>query len=318
MSDIKVLRTPPSPAVEIPASARITGATVVTLQAFDAAFRLGSFKAAAQALRLTESAISHRVRKLERLLGERLFDRLHRRVAPTPAGEELAALTGRAFRELARACEPRGGGSRRSVLRLSVFPLFASAWLTPRLADFISANPGVELSINATTQLVDLGSGAVDAVIRSGSGDWPGLTAVPLMQLQTIPLVSQKLVEDLPDIEAEALLRLPIIQMSDFPQAWSVWAAAQGIPFTKPAATVWVEGFEAAMLAAEQGAGVALGLWPLCRPSIAAGHVVEPPGMRIDAARCWLAFRSDDLDHPSLKVFRAWLEAECGRSLAGA
>ncbi|MBV9832783.1 MAG: LysR family transcriptional regulator, partial [Alphaproteobacteria bacterium] len=61
-----------------PAAAELKPATLLSLQAFDAAVRLGSFKAAAAALRLTPSAISHRIGNLERALGKGLFTRSHR------------------------------------------------------------------------------------------------------------------------------------------------------------------------------------------------------------------------------------------------
>lgn len=306
---------PPPELSGLPASARIPGASLSALQAFDTAFRLGGFKAAALALHLTESAISHRIRRLETLMGARLFDRLHRRVRPTRAGEALAVLTGRAFRDLARALDEPLMASRKGVLKLSVFPLFGSTWLLPRMADFIAQHPNIELSITTTTRLTDLDAEAVDVVIRSGSGDWPGLTAIPLVRLQTTPLLSPPLAEGLGSIDITTLMRAPIIQMSEFPSAWPTWFASHGLGFAKPDRTVWVNGFEAAMLAAERGAGVALGLWPLCAPSIATGKLIEVPNVRTDASTCWLAFRSEDIDHPHLATFRRWLESACAETV---
>jgi len=294
---------------DAPASARVTVAMLAALQAFDAAFRLGGFKAAAAALHLTDSAVSHRIRKLEARLGERLFERRRRRIEPTKAGEALAALTGRAFLELARAMDQGADPARRGRLKVSVFPLFGSAWLLPRMADFIARHPEIELSISMSTRLADLDGEAVDAVVRSGSGDWPGLVATPLMRLRTTPLASPHLAVDLGLTSLERLRYATLIQMTRFPDAWPNWFASQGLDFAKPARTVWVEGFEAAMLAAERGAGIALSLWPLCASSIAAGRLVEAPPIRADAGTCWLAHRVDDATHPPLKAFKAWLKA---------
>jgi len=186
------------------------------------------------------------------------------------------------------------------------------------LADFIAMHPGIELSITTTTRMTDLQAEAFDAVIRSGGGNWPGLTAVPLMQLQATPIMSPSLANGGGATSMAALSELPLIQMSEFPHAWPKWFASQGTPFTRPARTVWVEGFEAAMLAAERGAGIALGLSPLCAASIAAGQLVELPGTEAEPTTCWLAFRSDDLGHPPLAAFRKWLTAALGDADLGA
>ncbi len=285
-----------------PASARVPSSLLGAMQAFDAAVRLGSFKAAAASLNLTSSAVSHRISKLEARLGERLFERHNRRIQPTAAGETLAAMTGRAFAELARALDRGAGPARRTTLKISVFPLFGSTWLLPRLADFIAAHPEVELSISMSTVPVDLDTEPFDAVVRSGPGDWPGLTTMPLMQLYTTALASPQLATTLgPD-----LAKAPLIQMTRFPGAWSAWLPDRDLA-GPPAKTVWVEGFEAAMLAAERGAGVALGLYPLCRASLDAGHLVEVTTKRLETSKAWLAHRTSDAGHPPLAAFKTWL-----------
>jgi Bacterial regulatory helix-turn-helix protein, lysR family len=68
----------------MPAATRLRPALLLSLQAFDAAVRLGSFKDAAEALHITPSAISHRIRNLEKAMGDTLFSRAHRTVEVTP------------------------------------------------------------------------------------------------------------------------------------------------------------------------------------------------------------------------------------------
>jgi len=293
-----------------PASARVSSSMVAAMQAFDAAVSLGSFKAAAGALHLTASAISHRVRRLEAALGCRLFERSHRRIHPTASGEALAAITGRGFAELARAMERGGQAARSGVLKISVFPLFASAWLMPRMAAFIAEHPEIELSISPSTRLVDLEREPVDAVVKSGSGAWPGLVSMPLMRMQTSLLASPAAASQLALREPADLTRAPLIQMTSFPDAWPAWFRGQGLTWAKPSQTIWVEGFEAALLAAERGVGVALSLWPLCAPSVQAGHLVEVLPIRVESSTCWLVHRASDAGHRPLTVFKRWLQAQ--------
>jgi DNA-binding transcriptional LysR family regulator len=195
-------------------------------------------------------------------------------------------------------------------LKISAFPLFVSAWRMPRLSDFIANHPDIELSISPTTRLVDLASEAVDAAVRTGSGDWSGLTAMPMMSLETTLLAAPSAAARLGIRTAADLGRAPLIQMTRFPDAWPDWFANQDLPWAKPNQTVWVEGFEAALLAAERGAGVAMSLWPLCAPTVASLALVEVLPVRAPAANCWLTYRSADASYRPLTVFRRWLTAE--------
>ena len=134
------------------AAASLKPAQLLALQAFDVAVRLGSFKAAAHSLNLSPSAVSHRIRNLELALGVALFVRSHRAVRPTAEGRTLAAATGRAFAELARTRLAVGGSPGRQRLKLKVFPLFASAWLIPRLAGFVAKYPEIDFAIETSSR----------------------------------------------------------------------------------------------------------------------------------------------------------------------
>jgi len=73
------------------------------LRTFHAAARMGRFRDAAEALGLSESAVSHQIRKLESYLGLMLFDRQGQRVVLTPAGRSYFAAVGPAFDSLREA-----------------------------------------------------------------------------------------------------------------------------------------------------------------------------------------------------------------------
>ena len=169
----------------MPAATRLRPALLLSLQAFDAAVRLGSFKDAAEALHITPSAISHRIRNLEKAMGDTLFSRAHRAVEVTPTGQRLAIATGRAFGELMRATTPLAGSEANRRLRLSISSTFVTAWLIPRIAGFMASHPEIELSIENSNRLLDLENEPFDAGIRAGDGNWPGLAAQHLMDLDT-------------------------------------------------------------------------------------------------------------------------------------
>src|SRR5438552_11499313 len=177
------------------AAAAIRPSQLLALQAFDVAARTLSFKAAAQALNLTPSAISHRIRNLEQSLGAKLFVRTNRAIALNADGRRLAAATGRAFAELARAGMSAKPG--RQKLKLKVQPTFAAAWLIPRMADFLRHHPAIDVAIENASRNVDFDSEAFDAGISVGDGEFDGAIAHHLTDIATTPVAAPALAKRL-------------------------------------------------------------------------------------------------------------------------
>lgn len=172
-------------------------ATVLTaLRAFEAAARLRSFKAAAEELSVTATAISHRIRALEHHLDKRLFVRQVRAVTPTPDGERLYEATREALDIMASAIDTLRAPTR-PVVTLSVTPAFASQWLLPRLQHFQATHPDIDLHIHASNQPADLAAGMADLAIRYGTGPYPGLEAQCLLADRFAPVASPALLERL-------------------------------------------------------------------------------------------------------------------------
>jgi DNA-binding transcriptional LysR family regulator len=297
----------------VPAAAGLKPAFLLSLQAFEAAVRLGSFKAAAAVLHLSPSAISHRIRHLERALGDRLFTRAHRAVRPTRAGVALAATTGRAFADLLRATGPSAAAAGQRRLSLAVAPPFASLWLLPRIGDFMAAHPEIELAIENLSRPVDLETEPFDAAIRVGDGRFPGLTTMPLMEIGTTPIASKALARRLRLRQPADLAAAPLIHVSSFPLAWPVWLGGAGVGGIKGRQALWVDSFGAALEAAEQGIGVALGLEPLVRARERQGSLCIPIAFSYATGSLWLVHPPSNRDNPMLRAFKRWLQAEITR-----
>jgi LysR family glycine cleavage system transcriptional activator len=146
---------------------------------FVAAGRALSFTDAAKTVNLTPSAVSRRIRALERELGTALFRRFNRRLELTPAGARYLAGVSQAIDLIERESDAIRPRRRGATLRLSVLQSFASLWLLPRLAAFKSVRPDIDVQVETSTELVDLVDERFDAAIRFGNGRWPGLLAEP-------------------------------------------------------------------------------------------------------------------------------------------
>ena len=125
------------------------------LRAFEAAARHLSFTQAASELNVTQTAISHQIRRLEEELGIRLFVRQNRSLTLTPEAREYLPGIRAAFNDLRLATDRllRKDGDR--VLTISTLASFAAKWLLPRLADFSDQHPDIDLRISATVGLAD-------------------------------------------------------------------------------------------------------------------------------------------------------------------
>ena len=145
----------------------------------------GSLAGASRALHLTSSALSHQLRDAEEWLGTRLFQRRHRRLLPTGAGERLLESARRVLAEVARADAACRQDVPDDMLRLSTGCYTAYGWLPPVLARWQSENPRVELRIvlEATRHPIPaLLAGELDLALTTDPSPHVRLRRTPLFQ----------------------------------------------------------------------------------------------------------------------------------------
>jgi LysR family glycine cleavage system transcriptional activator len=283
------------------------------LRAFEAAARHLSFTNAASELNVTQTAISHQIRRLEQELGVRLFVRQNRALALTPEAKDYLPGVRAAFNDLRLATDRLLRKDDDHVLTVSTLASLAAKWLLPRLSAFQEAHPGIDVRITTSTALVDFRTGDVDAAIRYGRGQWPGLRADWLMADELFPVCSPALLagrrplrrpEDLRD---HVLLHTSNANSDD----WRLWLTAAGLPTnlsTHPGVT-----FDLIFMtvqAAIDGIGVALGRTSYVEADIAKGRLVVPFKITLPAdAGFYLVSPEASADRPKLSAFRQWLIA---------
>lgn len=133
------------------------------LKAFEAAARLGSFKAAAAELSISPTAVSHHINKLEQRLGVTLFNRTTRKVVLTEGGKELAAATSRGFHLIEAAIDKIAAQEKQ--INVATTSSFAALVLIPALHEFYAQNPdctvhvtsGESIEVNPFTLPIRLG-----------------------------------------------------------------------------------------------------------------------------------------------------------------
>lgn len=141
-----------------------------------------SFRAAADRLGVTRSAVSQAIRRLEEGLGIALVQRTTRSVSLTEAGERLYGDIAPALAEMRSAIETTGHlrGRPRGQLRLAVSSIAERFLSGPFLADFMSANPEIQLDVTVTDEECDIVAEGYDAGVRLGEVIQQDMIAVPV------------------------------------------------------------------------------------------------------------------------------------------
>ena len=248
------------------------------LRAFEAAARHMSFTRAADELNVTQTAISHQIRRLEEQLGLPLFVRGNRALALTREAQDYLPAIRTAFEELRRATEKLRRPDHDAVLTVSTTASLAIKWLVTRVAAFQDAHPRIEVRLTTSTHLVDFQREEVDMAVRFGRGHWPGLRADWLMAEDMFPVCSPALLAgEQPLRRPEDLAHHTLLHTSTWREDWQLWLTAAGLPtaIASRRSLIFDQSLTA-LQAAMEGLGVAMGRTHLVELDIAAGRLVAP------------------------------------------
>jgi DNA-binding transcriptional LysR family regulator len=139
------------------------------MEIFVRVVELGGFSAAARACRLTPSAVSKLLTRLEARLGTRLLNRSTRRLQLTPEGSMFYERSTRILAEIAEAERHASAGELPSGrIRINTSASFANHMLAPLVPTFLQLYPAVTLDITVTDAVVDLMAEQTDVAIRAG------------------------------------------------------------------------------------------------------------------------------------------------------
>jgi LysR family glycine cleavage system transcriptional activator len=275
------------------------------LRSFHAAARFGRFRDAAAALGLSESAVSHQVRKLEDYLGVRLFERAGNAVRLTLVGQTYFDEIDPAFSRIRRATEALSGPCCRVSLTLPTS--LATLWLIPRLGQLETALPEVNVQMIPSNRLVDLKREQVDLAIRYGQGAWSSLNSVHLFDEQAFPICRPGLLAA--DAEPKtALTKHRLIVNAGHQEEWREWTQAHCFDLPPLQNALVLDGSEQILEAAAGGLGIGIGRRPLVDRWLAEGKLVAPFGTADESGCAYYLVYGDveELSVPARRVAR-WL-----------
>jgi DNA-binding transcriptional LysR family regulator len=295
------------------------------LVGFESAARHLSFTKAGEELHLTQSAVSRQIKELEDQLGVPLFQRRHRALSLTEAGQQFYGVAAQVITTMRAATERlRAQAGKRRPLAVTTTASFAALWLIPRLAGFTRNHPHVDVRITADTRVQDLERDGLDLAIRHGPASLAGPNAIWLFGESVFPVCSPKLLRKLPLKKPDDLKNHVLLQYDD-PDVrhpwlhWNTWLEVAGVADLRPAGRLSFSGYEQIIPAAVAGHGVALGRSPLVKDLIDARELVAPFKSKADPARAYFVIAARQAaQRPEVTEFVSWLKGEAARDEAAA
>jgi len=291
------------------------------LKGFEAAARLLSFTKAGAELYLSQSAVSRQIQELEEQLGVRLFQRRHRALALTEAGQVLYPAAAQVLATMRGVTDRLRATVGRRTLAVTTTQSLASLWLIPRLAGFTRTHPDVDVRISADARVMDLERDGLDLAIRHGPATLSGPDAVRLFGERVFPVCSPRLLKDPKrPLREPADLRHHVLLQYDDPDGrhpwlhWRTWLEIVRQTDLRPAGNLLFSGYDQIIPAAIAGHGVALGRSPLVREAMETGELVAPFKKSADPARAYFAVLARNAgERKEVADFVSWLKEEAAR-----
>jgi LysR family transcriptional regulator, glycine cleavage system transcriptional activator len=286
------------------------------LVSFEAVARRGSITAAAAERFITQSAMSRQVQALEAALGTPLFQRRHRALVLTAAGQRLLLATSAALAQLGDAVAAIRAPATRAQLALTTTPSFASLWLIPRLASFTRDHPGMDVRLDASFERRDLARDSFDLAVRYGpvaQAEGERLFGEVLVPVCSPALLRRKLhpLSTPADLVHHTLLQVMASPGGNMPLEWEPWLRQLGQPQLQPQAQLTFNNYNEAVAAAVAGQGVTLGRRPLIDGLLKKRQLVVPFGEATDTARAYfLVLAPAAAQRPDVQALAAWLRAQ--------
>ncbi|MFS2124851.1 LysR substrate-binding domain-containing protein [Pseudomonas sp. Pseusp97] len=279
------------------------------LRVFEEVAHHRSFNRAADALNVTQGAVSRQIKQLEEYLGISLFLRTPRGLTLTEAGSALAPHLGEAFDQMERALQAVRVPNLRQRLRILAPPTWGTRWLSPRLRSFLKRYPDISLSI--TNQQGDDSAGELDCRIRFGLEQAAHCHSDLLVMERHIAVASPELFdgEQPPELNESPLLH--ILHEGKRLRVWENWLEAVGRSDVDAASGIEFSTLDQVIHTTLAGGGLAVIDRQMIERELASGSLLPiTPVEVIGPYGYWLDIASDKLGLSKVERFQHWLNVE--------
>ncbi len=291
---------------------------IAALRALEATSRHLSFTRAAEELFISQSAVSHQIRRIEDLWDIKLFKRQGRRLIITDEGQMIVPIVREFLSGMKRTLNEISEHESRASIRVNLVHSLAEKWLVPKLGKFYEMHPDICVWISTTDELINFRDNEVDVTIRLGNGHWPDLHVDTLLKEYVFPVCSPNFLQrfGVPQ-RPEDLLRFPLLYLNttDTCPRWRSWFKDAGIDIQSLPRGSGFPDAAMSIQAANHHQGIALALSAHVEKDLEAGrliklfdvHSVSPDSYHLVCPRQLISQRR-------ITVFRNWLLKEAAIS----
>jgi LysR family glycine cleavage system transcriptional activator len=246
------------------------------------------------------------IRTLEEYLRVPLFRRSARAISLSTEGALLLPGVRRGLAELQQAMQQLRQHRSGGVLNISTLASFLQKWLMPRLPQFYSRHPDIELAIHTSSTPVEFNQTNFHAALRMSLGPTPGLYNERLLEEWFLPVCSPELLARHGPVRTPAdLKRYPLLRSSD--ESWSLWRHPGAESDWRERGAAFDDSLTV-LAAAEQGQGLALTRWALAAQDLGNGRLVRASEQVLTCPRAYYFVCPESyVQLPKLQQLLGWL-----------
>jgi LysR family glycine cleavage system transcriptional activator len=260
---------------------------------------------------VTPSAVSHQIRRIEEQLAIKLFARKARAIELTAAGQTLVNEIEPLLDNIDRAVRRVGRNRTARTLRIVLPPLFASELFLPRLAQFQSSRPGIDIEVKTLALFPDQHEPGADVSVVLTQNKPRGVEGWRLFKQQLVAAGAPRVAEHFREHGKRALKDYSLIVHKTRPEAFTRWIKAAGFTGIAPRNLLALDTMPAVVRAAEEGVGIALIPARICAPRFAAGVLVRISSIEIPTDDSYfLVHRREDGARTEVRTLTSWMLSE--------
>jgi len=242
------------------------------LTAFVASARHSSFKVAAGELNVSPSAISQQIKTLETHIGLSLFSRKKRELRLTKAGESFYQIAEKTIKSYETGFAHFVEQNFSSSIKISMIHYIANEVVIPQLHHFNENYPEVNLVVETSADIEKLEPGKLDAAIRFGVPPWGDNNIELISNVQTNLVAAKDYFDKYPIKTISDFQKQTLIHTRTQVNDWQRFMDNTKYQF-KPKKELFFDSYDAAIRAAEEGLGIAIGVFPISNNKIREGRL---------------------------------------------
>lgn len=287
----------------------------VALFVFEATARCGSFHAAALELNVTQPSVSYQIKKLEKHLNTRLFERKGRNIALTDDGETLFKSVERGFASIQTGLAEIAHKANGNLVTFCISSSAATHFFMPLYLRLRDSIPSIDLSLKIMSRDINPAAEDGDFSIRLGYGDWEDLEAWHLFDEVYFPVCAPSYFQlNKGPIGLEQLKSSNLLYLKERFRSrddWRTFFEKMELPIAGVHERITFSDQQALLSAVIEGQGVGIGWLGMTDHLLDTGSLIRPMDIEVRTDRAFFLVAPRGMRRtPVATHFRNWMIEE--------